>query len=111
MEWRYTTQLDVPACMAILCFPDIGLVDELNPFRLEIVRISDSQVYMVCKGRRFSKARRTEYILSVLPDGTSPGAKIHVEFKRELFNISYPMTPVTELDEFLKLALNASRIS
>ena len=111
MQWMYVTQLDAPACLAKLSDPNIGLVDELNPFRVEIVRISDSQVYMVCKGRRFSKARRTEYILSVLQDGTSTGAKIHVEFKRELFNIPYPMTPITELDEFLKLALNASRIS
>ena len=111
MQWMYVTQMDVLACMTRLYDPDIGLVDELNPYRVEIFGISESQLYMVCRGRRFSKDRRTEYILSFLPDDTSPGARICVEFKRELFNIPYPMTPVTELDEFLKLALNASRIS
>ena len=111
MQWMYVTQLDASACMASLLDPVIGSVDALNPFHVEITPVSDYQVYLVYRGRRFSKARRTEYILSVLQDGTSTGAKIHVEFKCELYNNSYPMTPVTELDEFLKLALNASRIS
>lgn len=111
MQWTYVTQLDVYTCMARLTNPNIGLVDELNFFRLEVTKLSDSQLYMIYKGRRFSKDRRTEFIISVLPDEASPGAKIIIEFKRELFNIPYPMTPITELDEFLKLTLNASRIS
>ena len=69
------------------------------------------QLYMIYKGRRFTKDRRTAYSVSVVPDEASPGAKIIIEFKRELFNIPYPMTPITELDEFLKLAINASRLA
>ena len=111
MQWTYVTQLDVHTCMARLTNPNIGLVDELNFFRLEVTKLSDGQLYMIYKGRRFTKDRRTAYSVSVVPDGVSPGAKITVEFKRELFNIPYPMTPLTELDEFLKLTLNASRIS
>ena len=96
--------------MARLCNPNIGNVDELNPFRVEAMKLSDSHLYLVYKGRRFSKGRRTEYIVSMIPDMSSSGAIITVVFHCELFNISYPMTPITELDAFLKLALNASRI-
>jgi hypothetical protein len=111
MQWKYITHMDAPACMVRLSDPGVGSVDELNPFRVEVSGLSDSHLYMVYRGRRFSKDRRTEFIISVLPDEAFPGAKIIVEFKRELFNIPYPMTPITELDEFMKLTLNASRIS
>ena len=110
MQWKYVTHMDAPTCMVRLSNPGIGSVDELNPFRVEISGISDSHLHMVYRGRRFSKDRRTEYIISVLSDETSPETRITVEFIRELFNIPYPMTPITELDEFLKLTLNASRI-
>ncbi len=111
MQWKYITHMDATACMARLSDPGVGSTDELNPFRVEVSGLSDSHLYMVYRGRRFSKDRRTEFIISVLPDEASPVAKIIIEFKRELFNIPYPMTPITELDEFLKLTLNASRIS
>ena len=111
MQWTYVTQLDVHTCMARLTNPNIGLVDELNFFRLEVTKLSDSQLYMIYKGRRFTKDRRTAYYVSVVPDGVSPGTRITMEFKRELFNIPLPATPVTEQDEFLKLAINASRLA
>ena len=110
MQWKYVTPLDVLVCMERLSDLDIGSVDELNPFRVEIMRIADAHVYLVYKGRRFSKGRRTEYLLSVLPAEASSGANITVVFKGELFNLPYPITPISELDAFLKLTLNAYRI-
>jgi hypothetical protein len=85
-------------------------VDEWNFFRVDVTKVSDSHLYMIYKGRKFSKIRETAYLVSAVPDGTSPQTRITMEFKSELLNIPYPMTPVTELDEFMKLALNASRI-
>ena len=110
MHWKFASPWNVSTCMARLCDPNIGNVDELNPFCVEAMKLSDSQVYLVYKGRRFSKGRRTEYNVSMMPDMSSSGATVTVVFNRELFNLSYPMTPITELDAFLKLALNASRM-
>ena len=110
MKWMYVTQLDVRTCIDRMLNPNVGLVDELNFFRLEVTKVSGSQINMIYKGRRFSKERRTAYLLSTVQDENSLGTRIIIEFIGELFNISSPMTPVTELDEFMKLALNASRI-
>ena len=111
MQWKYISQLDVTACMERLSDPDIGSADELNPFRVEITRLSDSQVYLVYKGRRFSKARRTEYLVSLLPDTVSSITNITVVFRKELFGLPCAMTPVSDLDDFMRVTMYASRIA
>lgn len=111
MQWIYESPLDLQNCMIRLSNPRIGQVDEMNPFRVEITRISDSQVYLVYRGRRFTKERKTEYLVSFFQDDALSVTRFIVVFKGELFRLPYPMTPITELDTFLKLALNACRVA
>lgn len=110
MQWIYETPLDATVCISRLCDPQIGSVDELNPFDVEVTRLSDTQLYLVYKGRRFSKYRRTEYLVTLSCHVTlSPGTTITIQFKREFLNLQLPMTAVSELDAFMNETLNACR--
>ena len=84
-------------------------MDDLNPFRVEITKLSDTQVYLVYKGRQFGKERHTEYLLLLSADAVSSGTNIIVIFQRDIFNLKYPVTPISELDVFLKEAIHACR--
>ena len=109
MRWMYESPMDVARCMMRLCDPDFGCADELNPFHVELIRLSDAQVYLVYKGRRFSKYRRTEYRITLAPKADASGTVAMVDFLRDLWNMQYPITPISELDAFMQAALDACR--
>ena len=110
MQWNYISPLKVFECIERLSNPDVGRVDELNFFRVEITKISNSQMHLVYKGRRFSKDMRTEFLLSFSANTDSTVTMITVAFQREMFHLPWPMTPITHMDEFLKLTIDACRV-
>ena len=110
MQWKYISHLNVLECIERLSNLDVGRVDELDFFRVQITRISNSQMRMVNKGRCFSKDMRTEFLLSFSAVTDSSVTMITVAFQREMFHLPWPMTPVSQMDEFLKLTIDAYRM-
>ena len=110
MEWIYDTDLSAEDCFERLIKAQHMSAMELNPAIIEVNRISETRLYLVYKGRKYSKMRRTEYIVDFSDDTTSGmRTKVTVTFTKELFRILLPMTPVQDLDYLMNEKLNAHR--
>lgn len=101
----FQSPLSAADCLNILRDANPTYGDRLNPGCFEFKSLNDDRVLLVFKGKRFSKAMRTEYLLSLTdePDGCT----IALIFHKELLGMP-PMTPAQDIALFMAEKLNAT---
>lgn len=109
MNWVYETTMSVTECFTILLsLSQLPATDDYESISFDCIKLSDTQLYLIYKGLRyFGKMRKTEYILTFSIRGES--TIIVLQFHHELFGLP-PMTPISEIDAFLKDSIQAFRI-
>lgn len=100
----FRSPLSAVDCLKILRDSDLTYGDPLNPGCVESRPLDAGRILLIFKGKRFSKAMRTEYVASFADDPY--GCTITLTFHKELLGM-LPMTPAQDIALFMREKLNA----
>ena len=101
---RYETDLPIPNCIAAISGEPWVFGEVLDPLWYSCDAATQTAVLVTFRGGKFRKARKTRYRISF---SRQHGRTIAVlEFLEELCGLP-AMTPVSELDQFMKHTIRA----
>ena len=94
-------------CCRLLRDTEPTFGDSLNPNLFEVRQLANGGMLLILKGKRFSKAIRTQYLMA-FSDGPA-GCVITLNFHQELLGMP-PITSEAEILQFMEEKLRATPI-